>query len=71
MYGVPIEANIKQGTEPMMNLPAKVFNDYAAAAHTCRFMDAAEFRIVTDPKGSGRCNVEILDEDTGEVVGKL
>ena len=55
----------------MMNLPAKVFNDYEAAAHVCRFMDEAEFRIVTDPKGSGRCNVEILDEDTGEVVGKL
>jgi hypothetical protein len=55
----------------MMNLPAKIFNDHASAANACRFMDAIEFNIVTDPKGSGRCNVEILDEETGEVIGKL
>ena len=53
------------------NQPGKIFNSYDAAAKACALMDANEYRIDTDPKGSGRCLVRILDEETGEVVGTL
>ena len=49
----------------------KVFANEAEAKAIVSDWDEAEFRINIDPKGSGRCFVEILDEETGEVIGKL
>jgi len=48
-----------------------IFNDRLAAEKACRLMEANEYRIKEDPKGSGRCLVEILDEDDGMVLGFL
>ena len=53
------------------NQPHTVFNTEAAAMLICDDFESNEFRVVTDPKGSGRCIVEMLDEETGEVIGKL
>jgi hypothetical protein len=55
----------------IINQPGKIFANYAAAAKACAMMESNEFRIDADPKGSGRCLVRILDEETGEVVGTL
>lgn len=51
--------------------PGHIFANYEAAAKACALMDSNEYRIDTDPKGSGRCLVRILDEETGEVVGTM
>jgi hypothetical protein len=51
--------------------PHTVFKNEAAALLICADFEANEFRVLTDPKGSGRCIVEMLDEETGEALGKL
>lgn len=53
--------------------PHTLFNTEAEArAMVSRMvLEANEYRISVDPKGSGRAVIEILDEDTGEVIGKL
>jgi hypothetical protein len=33
--------------------------------------EAGETRINIDPKGSGRCFVEVLDLEDGEVIGTV
>ena len=53
------------------NQPHTVFNTEAAAMLICADLEVNEFRVIKDPKGSGRCIVEVLDEETGEVIGKL
>lgn len=53
------------------NKPHTLFNNYAAAEKVTVDMEANEFRIDVDPKGSGRCVIRILDEETGEVIGTL
>jgi hypothetical protein len=53
------------------NHPPHIFANYEAALAACVYMDANEYRIDTDPKGTGRCLVRVLDEETGEVVGSL
>ena len=30
-----------------------------------------ETRIIVDPKGSGRCYVEVLDPEDGAVIGRI
>lgn len=53
------------------NEPHTLFNNYAAAEKVTVDIEANEFRIDVDPKGSGRCVIRILDEETGEVIGTL
>lgn len=51
----------------------KVFNsaeDAAKMIATMGFEDG-ETRIVVDPKGSGRCFVEVLDLDDGAVIARI
>ena len=55
----------------MLNNPHTIFNNRALAEHTCRLMEPNEYRIKEDPKGSGRCIVEILDEEDRTVLGYL
>jgi hypothetical protein len=33
--------------------------------------EIGETRVSVDPKGSGRCYVEVLDLDDGEVIGRI
>lgn len=53
--------------------PHTLFNTEAEARTTVARMGLGEdeVRICVDPKGSGRAYIEVLDEDTGEVIGKL
>jgi len=53
------------------NRPATIFKNNEAAMKICEGMDKSEYRIDADPKGSGRCLVRILDEETGEILGSL
>ena len=55
----------------MPHHPHKVFINRAAAEAVVEGWDENEYRINEDPKGSGRCIIEILDEETGEVDGLL
>lgn len=55
----------------ILNHPHTVFNNRQAAEHTCRLMESNEYNIKEDPKGSGRCIIEILDEEDGTVLGYL
>ena len=48
-----------------------IFQTEAEAKKVVADWDASEYRINIDPAGSGRCFIEILDEETGEVIGKL
>lgn len=48
-----------------------LFNSYEEALSVCHDLDENEYNIRVDPKGSGRCVIDILDEETGEVLGKL
>lgn len=48
-----------------------IFSNADAARDVVKDWDAKSYRINIDPKGSGRCFIEILDEETGEVLGKL
>ena len=53
----------------IIDQPAKIFNSRAAAESVCVGLDAGEFRIVEDPKGSGRCLIMMVDEETGADIG--
>ena len=57
----------------LLNKPHKVFNsvDDAAAAIAVMGFEVGETRVSLDPKGSGRCYVEVLDLDDGEVIGRI
>jgi hypothetical protein len=56
-----------------INKPHKIFNsvDDAAAAIALMGFEDGETRVSVDPKGSGRCFVEVLDLDDGEVIGRI
>jgi len=51
------------------NQPAKIFNTFEKAQKACEGLESNEFRIDLDPKGSGRCLVMMLDDETGEEMG--
>ena len=53
--------------------PHKIFNTVEAAEDAIAVMgfEAGETRISIDPKGSGRCFVEIIDLDDGVVIGRV
>jgi len=55
------------------NKPHKIFTNEDAAAAVIAVMgfESGETRIMIDPKGSGRCFVEVLDLDDGEVIGRI
>lgn len=55
----------------MLNIPHTVFKTRALAEEVCRLMEPNEYRIKEDPTGTGKCLVEILDEDDGMVLGYL
>lgn len=55
----------------MLNQPHTVFKTRAMAEEVCRLMEPNEYRIKEDPTGTGKCLVEILDEDDGMVLGYL
>jgi hypothetical protein len=57
----------------LTNKPHKIFNTAEDAAKTIAVMgfEAGETRINIDPKGSGRCFVEVLDLDDGAVIGRI
>lgn len=57
----------------LTNKPHKIFNTAEDAAKTIAIMgfEDGETRINIDPKGSGRCFVEVLDLDDGEVIGRI
>ena len=57
----------------LLNKPHKIFNsvDDAAAAIAVMGFEVGETRVSLDPKGSGRCYVEVLDLDDGEVIGRI
>lgn len=55
------------------NEPPTLFNSVEEAAKmiaTMKFEDG-ETRIKVDPKGSGRCFIEILDPEDGAVIGRV
>lgn len=49
----------------------KLFKNRAEAEAVVEGWDENEYNINEDPLGSGRCFIEILDEETGDVIGKL
>ena len=55
------------------NKPHKIFANEGAAVAVIALMgfEHGETRIMIDPKGSGRCFVEVLDLDDGEVIGRI
>jgi len=57
----------------LLNKTHKIFNtvDDAAKAIAIMGFEAGETRINIDPKGSGRCFIEVLDIDDGEVIGRV
>lgn len=57
----------------LTNRPHKIFNSAAEAAKVIAEMEfeAGETRVNIDPKGSGRCFVEVLDLDDGAVIGRI
>lgn len=57
----------------LLNTPHKIFNsvDDAIAAIAAMGFEDGETRISVDPKGSGRCFVEVLDLDDGYVIGRI
>jgi hypothetical protein len=56
-----------------INRPHTIFNDKAAAEAAIIAMgfEDGETRINIDPKGSGRCFVEVLDLEDGAVIGRV
>jgi len=58
-------------TLKIANSAYKIFNSVEAAEKVVIGWDAGSYRINVDPKGSGRCFIEVLDEETGEVLGNL
>ena len=57
----------------LLNIPHKIFKsvDDAVAAIAVMGFEVGETRVSVDPKGSGRCYVEVLDLDDGEVIGRI
>ena len=49
--------------------PARIFQNYEAALKCCEGVGPSEYRIEKDPKGSGRCIIMCIDEETGEDLG--
>jgi hypothetical protein len=63
-----------QGERQMMKIPNTgciIFYSSKAAEKTISIMEFkdGETRIIVDPKGSGRCYVEVLDPKDGAVIG--
>ena len=56
-----------------MRHPHKIFTTKAEAEALIKVMglEDGETRINVDPKGSGRCFIEILDIEDGEVIGHI
>ena len=57
----------------MLNNPHKIFasTDEAVATVALMGFEDGEARINVDPKGSGRCFVEVLDLEDGAVIGRI
>jgi hypothetical protein len=55
------------------NAAYKIFNTEAAAfdALTALGFEDGELVVRVDPKGSGRCFIEVLDLDDGAVIGRI
>jgi hypothetical protein len=55
------------------NRPHIIFQNVGAAQKAIADMgfESGETRINIDPKGSGRCFVEVLDLEDGEVIGRI
>jgi hypothetical protein len=55
------------------NEPHTIFNSVVDAQKMIAIMEFedGETRIKVDPKGSGRCFVEVLDLQDGEVIGRI
>jgi len=55
------------------NEPHKIFNSVEEAAKMIAIMEFedGETRINVDPKGSGRCFIEVLDLEDGAVIGRV
>jgi hypothetical protein len=55
------------------NEPHKIFNSVEEAEKMIEIMEfeVGETRINIDPKGSGRCFVEVLDLEDGEPIGRI
>jgi len=55
------------------NAAYKIFNTEAdaIAALTALDFEDGELAIRVDPKGSGRCFIEVLDLDDGAVIGRI
>ena len=53
--------------------PHTIFNTTKAAESAISLMgfELGETRIIIDPKGSGRCFVEVVDIDDGVVIGRV
>jgi len=51
----------------------KIFNTEAAASAAVIALgfDDGELAIRVDPKGSGRCFIEVLDLEDGAVIGRI
>jgi hypothetical protein len=59
----------------LTNAPTRVFANKAEADHAAAQLAQGEdegwtYTVIPDPKGSGRCTIEIRDEE-GEFVSKL
>jgi hypothetical protein len=57
----------------LTNQPHKTFNSVDAAVAVIALMgfEDGETRVCVDPKGSGRCFVEVLDLDDGAVISRI
>ena len=55
------------------NAAYKIFNTEAdaVAALTALGFEDGELVVRVDPKGSGRCFIEVLDLDDGAVIGRI
>lgn len=53
--------------------PHMIFSSVEAAQKAISIMgfDDGELRIIIDPKGSGRCLIEVLDLEDGMVIGRI
>jgi hypothetical protein len=65
-----------QGERQMMkitNTGCTIFYSSKEAEKTISIMEFedGETRIIVDPKGSGRCYVEVLDPEDGAVIGRI
>ena len=53
--------------------PPMLFSSVEDAQNVIAIMgfDDGELRIIIDPKGSGRCLIEVLDLEDGMVIGRI